>query len=158
MFQKHKGFVIIYLIWTFCNILVMSLAMRNVFGVSDNTMAELWPFTVSSLRYYDFYELAVLVGIPFFMFIVYQKGKSKWFWTFYIIWGIIDLSMMIAARSQIFILPGELFKTYWPIPVGDKEYYDLMALAIYLLIPLVIYYLYRLVHLSQMRSEEDGRE
>ncbi|MEI6852845.1 MAG: hypothetical protein WCL06_08385, partial [Bacteroidota bacterium] len=98
----HKGFIIFYLIWSVLNLTLLILAMTNVFGVFNSTTNEFWPFTVGAPRYYDFYELLVYLLYPLLIYFVYREGRSKKFWIPYIIWGIMNIALMIMAVSNVF--------------------------------------------------------
>jgi len=83
-----------------------------------------------------------------------MKKSHKGFWTFYIIWAIINVTFLIMAFNDTF---GEFDKTteeFWPITVGGARYYDFLELAVYLVIPLFIFYLIRIVHPNQIKKEK----
>ena len=138
MKKQYKGFTIFYVIWAFINIMLLILAMSNVFGISDVTATEFWPFTVGSLKYYDFYELAIYLGMPLIIYFVYLAGQSRLFWIPYIIWGIMNITLMVMAVNNVFGTSDRAVKEFWPFSVGELLYYDLLELVVYLVIPLVI--------------------
>jgi len=144
MKKLHKGFLIFYLIWAIMNIVMLILAMSNVFGISNQTTSEFWPFTIGAPRYYDYYELLVYLIYPLLIYFVYREGQSKKFWIPYIVWGIINLALMIMAISDVFGTSSRNLREFWPFTVGGLKYYDLLEMVVYLTIPLIIYYFIRL--------------
>ena len=83
-----------------------------------------------------------------------MKNSQKGFWTFYTIWIIVNISLLIFALNDTF---GEFDKStekFWPITVGGARYYDFFELSVYLLIPLFIFYLIRIVHPHQISKEK----
>lgn len=146
MKKIHKGFAIFYVIWAVLNITVMIMAYSGLFGPSDKTMTEFWPFTVGELNYYDFYELSVYLIFPLLIYIVYREGKSRMFWIPYIAWSLINIILMVMAISDVFGDSDRTVKQFWPFSVGGLKYFDLLELVVYLVIPLSIYYIYRIAH------------
>ncbi len=153
MKKKYKIFTAFYLVWSVINLTLMILAMSSVFGTSNKTMTEFWPFTVGSLRYYDFYELLVYLGLPLIIFFVYRAGQSKRFWIPYIIWGVINITLMFMAISDVFGTSVRTVKEFWPFSEGELKFYDLLELVVYLVIPLIIYYLYCLVQSKEQSTD-----
>jgi hypothetical protein len=140
MKKIHKGFIVFYLIWAVMNVTFLILAMSDVFGISNSTSTEFWPFTIGAPRYYDFYELLVYLLYPLLIYFVYRQGQSKKFWISYIVWGNINLGLMIMAISDVFGTSNRNVKEFWPFTVGAIKYYDLLELVVYLTIPLIVYY------------------
>lgn len=141
------------MVWAIINVTLLILAIADVFGASNSTMTEFWPFTVGSPRYYDFYELIVYLGMPIIVYIVYRSGRSKKFWISYIIWGLLNITLMILAISDTFGTSIRTVSKFWPFSVGALKFYDLLELVVYLVIPLLIYYVYQLVQKNEQISE-----
>ncbi len=119
-------------------------------------MTEFWPFTVGSPRYYDLYELLVYLGIPLLIYFVYRAGQSRKFWIPYIIFGIINIALMVMAVSNAFGTSDRDVKKFWPFSVGALRYYDMLELLVYLSIPLFVYYFYCLMKKEQqIQNMED---
>jgi len=75
-----------------------------------------------------------------------MKKSHKGFWTFYIIWTIINVGVLVMAVYDTF---GEFNKStekFWPITVGGLKSYDFVELFVYMFIPLAIFYLTKVVH------------
>ena len=78
-----------------------------------------------------------------------MKKSRKGFWIFYIIWIILNVTLLIFAINDTF---GEFNKTteeFWPFTVGSPRYYDFFELAVYLVIPLIIFGVYYLVNIKE---------
>jgi hypothetical protein len=75
-----------------------------------------------------------------------MKRADKIFWILYIIWSALNIGLLIMALNDTF---GEFDKStekFWPFSIGSPKSYDYLELAIYLLMPLIIFFSYRLVH------------
>ncbi|MEI6764887.1 MAG: hypothetical protein WCM76_04545 [Bacteroidota bacterium] len=155
MKKVHRGFIKFYFIWGILNVLLMIMASSGVFGASDRTLTEFWPFTVGSPRYYDLYELIVYLGMPLLIYIVYRAGQSRKFWIPYIIWSILNIAIMIMAVLDVFGTSNRTVKKFWPFSVGELLYYDLLELVVYLTIPLIVYYVYLQVQHHQKYSIDE---
>lgn len=154
MKSKHTTFIRIYSVWASINLIVLILALLNVFGTSNHSFGEFWPFTVGSLRYYDFYELAVYLGMPLLIYFVYCKSRSKRFWITYIIWATVNFALMMMAVLNVFGPSDRSANEFWPFSVGALLYYDILELVVYLCIPLIVYYLYCIVKDANLNVEE----
>ena len=78
-----------------------------------------------------------------------MKKSHKGFWIFYAIWIILNVTLLIFAINDTF---GEFNKTtseFWPFTVGNPRYYDFFELAVYLIIPLIIFGVYYFVHVKE---------
>lgn len=73
-----------------------------------------------------------------------KKKRSK-FWTFFIIWSIINVTLLILAVYDVFGKFDKSAKEFWPFTVGGLKTYDFFELGVYLGIPLIVYYLTRFV-------------
>lgn len=86
-----------------------------------------------------------------------MKKPHKGFWTFYILWTIFNVALLVMAVYDTF---GEFNKSteeFWPFTVGGLKTYDFVELFVYLLIPLVIFYLTQVVHYYST-DEREKRE
>jgi hypothetical protein len=75
-----------------------------------------------------------------------MKRSFKIFWIIYFIWAILNVALLVMAVYDIF---GEFDKSaekFWPFSVGSPSSYDFLELLIYLSIPLIFLYLYKLTH------------
>jgi hypothetical protein len=85
-----------------------------------------------------------------------MKKPFKGFWIFYILWVIVNITVMIMAFNDTF---GEFDKTteeFWPITVGNPRYYDFIELLVYLGIPLFIFYLTRIIHPHPVTEDKES--
>jgi len=70
----------------------------------------------------------------------------KTFWIIYLFWVIINLALLVMAFYDVF---GEFDRTtrkFWPFTVGSPKYYDFFELLLYLGLPILGLFIYRLVH------------
>lgn len=68
--NENKWFIVFYLVWLFIHIIF-------VFNDYKWKTDEFWPFGDSRLRYYDWLEFFVYVGLPLVIFaIVKLVGKD----------------------------------------------------------------------------------
>jgi hypothetical protein len=83
-----------------------------------------------------------------------MKKSHKGFWTFYIIWSILNIGLLVMAVYDTF---GEFNKSteeFWPFTVGGLRTYDFVELFVYLGIPLAIFFLTKLVHFHHSHDKE----
>jgi len=71
--------------------------------------------------------------------------KKKTFWIFFIIWSILNVSLLVMAVYDVFGKFNKTTEEFWPFTVGSPKYYDFLELLVYLAIPLIVYYLSKLV-------------
>jgi hypothetical protein len=130
------------------------MAMSSVFGESNTSTTEFWPFTVGAPRYYDFYELIVYLLYPLLIYFVYRNGRSKKFWIPYMIWGTLNVALMFMAVSDVFGPSDRNLAEFWPFSVGALKFYDLLELIVYLTIPLIVYYFYLMVQKDHQKNQQ----
>jgi uncharacterized membrane protein YhaH (DUF805 family) len=83
-----------------------------------------------------------------------MKRSHKGFWMFYIIWTIINVGLLVMAVYDTF---GEFNKSteeFWPFTVRGLRTYDFVELFVYLIIPLAIFYLTKVVHFHNSEEKE----
>jgi hypothetical protein len=83
-----------------------------------------------------------------------MKRSYKIFRVFYIIWSVMNIGMLIMALNDTF---GEFDRStarFWPFSIGSPKSYDYLELAIYLLLPLIVFFSYRLTQYYYEHSND----
>jgi hypothetical protein len=81
-----------------------------------------------------------------------MKKRINGFWIFYFIWVAVNLALLLMA---IWSTSGDFIQSiekYWPFSVGLQPG-NFLELFVYLIIPLLIYFLYRFTYRHNKDSE-----
>lgn len=82
--------------------------------------------------------------------------KNKGFWIFYLVWALFCMTMFVLAINDYIGEFNKSIEEFWPITVGSLRYRCFLELSVYLLIPLLIFYVYKAVNYEQTPKNNDS--